>query len=60
MMLSRFSRRLVSFESSLLHSQSRYFAAEGVKKPRVYFDIEIGGKDEGRVIFEVEKIFVIS
>lgn len=55
MMLSRLSRRLVSFESSLLHSQARYFAAEGVKKPRVYFDVEIGGEDAGRVIFEVQQ-----
>lgn len=51
-MLSRFSRRLISFESSLLHSQARYFSAES-GNPKVFFDIEIDGKDEGRITFEV-------
>ena len=54
-MLSRLGRRLVSFEPSLLHSQGRYFASEATKNPKVYFDVEIGGNDEGRVVFEVKK-----
>mmetsp|Transcript_51473 Transcript_51473/g.85303 ORF Transcript_51473/g.85303 Transcript_51473/m.85303 type:complete len:195 (+) Transcript_51473:44-628(+) len=52
MMLSRFGRRLVSFESSFLFAQSRYFS-ESVQNPRVFFDVEIAGKDAGRVIFEL-------
>eukprot|EP00483_Globobulimina_turgida_P013398 UN13422 len=53
MMLSRFGRRFISFEPSLLHSQTRYFAAEATNNPRVYFDIEIAGKDSGRITFEL-------
>merc|ERR1719497_6573 len=51
-MLSRFSRRLISFESSLLHSNARYFSSESAN-PKVFFDIEIDGKDEGRITFEL-------
>merc|ERR1719445_500489 len=51
-MLSRFARRVVPANSSFFQSQLRCFSAES-KNPRVYFDLEIGGKDEGRVVFEI-------
>merc|ERR1719245_2284299 len=55
-MLSRFARRVVPAHQSLIQSQFRCFDTSAMRNesnPKVYFNLEIGGKDEGRVVLEL-------